>query len=337
MIPGGQKISIEETPQFQDLLQKHQILLEKDFQEKLDEIEQEREALAASKEQVDSYNKLLSRQRNIMVGLTTSLNERDENIAQLQEEIEAYEKMSKDMEENNKIKDKRILLLEDLLRKNNIDVPEREKENEIEKVVSKVNNDEKNKSLNNKKQKLYMKYIDNNLDIDDKNNDKINENDINIMLTPEEKINELTGIIKEKEKEISIMKKVSNKIYNKTLSTSTENFTKENNDENNNKTQPLRKRKNDLEIISQLNDLKSKYSMNESFSKDIAEIINKLDNKEEEDESQTKNSSSSNINVKNTNITFKPIISNNVGISHPENTIKGIKITPYKKEKENGK
>jgi kinesin family protein 3/17 len=337
MIPGGQKISIEETPQFQDLLQKHQILLEKDFQEKLDEIEQEREALAASKEQVDSYNKLLYKQRNIMVGLTSSLNERDENIAQLQEEIEAYEKINKEMEEKMKIKDKRILLLEDLLRKNNIDVPEREKENEIEKVVSKVNNDEKNKSLNNKKQKLYMKYIDNNLDIDDKNNDKINENDINIMLTPEEKINELTGIIKEKEKEISIMKKVSNKIYNKTLSTSTENFTKENNDENNNKTQPLRKRKNDLEIISQLNDLKSKYSMNESFSKDIAEIINKLDNKEEEDESQTKNSSSSNINVKNTNITFKPIISNNVGISHPENTIKGIKITPYKKEKENGK
>ena len=323
---------------FQDLLQKHQILLEKDFQEKLDEIEQEREALAASKEQVDSYNKLLSRQRNIMVGLTTSLNERDENIAQLQEEIEAYEKMSKDMEENIKIKDKRILLLEDLLRKNNIDVPEREKENNIEKVVNKVNVEDKNKSLNNKKQKLYMKYIDNNLDIDDKNNDKNNDNVINIMLTPEEKIDELTGIIKEKEKEISIVKKVSNKIYNKTLSTSSENLTKENNEENNNKTQPLRKRKNDLEIISQLNDLKSKYSMNESFSKDIAEIINKLDNKEEEDESQTKNSSSLSSNIKNNNIAFKPIISNNnVGISHPENTIKGIKITPYKKEKENGK
>ena len=338
MIPGGQKISIEETPQFQDLLQKHQILLEKDFQEKLDEIEQEREALAASKEQVDSYNKLLSRQRNIMVGLTTSLNERDESIDKLQEEIEAYEKMSKDMEENIKIKDKRILLLEDLLRKNNIDVPEREKENNIEKVVNKVNVEDKNKSLNNKKQKLYMKYIDNNLDIDDKNNDKNNDNVINIMLTPEEKIDELTGIIKEKEKEISIMKKVSNKIYNKTLSTSTENLTKENNEENNNKTQPLRKRKNDLEIISQLNDLKSKYSMNESFSKDIAEIINKLDNKEEEDESQTKNSSSLSSNIKNNNIAFKPIISNNnVGISHPENTIKGIKITPYKKEKENGK
>jgi kinesin family protein 3/17 len=172
MIPGGQKISIEETPQFQDLLQKHQILLEKDFQEKLDEIEQEREALAASKEQVDSYNKLLSRQRNIMVGLTTSLNERDENIAQLQEEIEAYEKMSKDMEENIKIKDKRILLLEDLLRKNNIEIPEREKEEEIEKVVSKKNEENKIKNLNVKKPKLYMKYIDDNLGIDDENNEK---------------------------------------------------------------------------------------------------------------------------------------------------------------------
>ena len=60
MIPGGQKIIIEETPQFKDFLQKHQILLEKVFQEKSD-IEKEREALAVNKEQVDSYNKLLSR------------------------------------------------------------------------------------------------------------------------------------------------------------------------------------------------------------------------------------------------------------------------------------
>ena len=337
MIPGGQKISIEETPQFQDLLQKHQILLEKDFQEKLDEIEQEREALAASKEQVDSYNKLLYKQRNIMVGLTSSLNERDENIAQLQEEIEAYEKINKEMEEKMKIKDKRILLLEDLLRKNNIEIPEREKEEEIEKVVSKKNEENKIKNLNVKKPKLYMKYIDDNLGIDDENNEKKNENAINIMLTPEEKINELTGIIKEKEKEISIMKKVSNKLYNKTLMTSTDNFTKENSEENN-KTLPLKRRKNDIEIISQLNDLKSKYSMNESFTKDIADIINKLDNKEEVEENIQNNSSiPSNINIKNSNVTFKSIVSNNVGVSQPENSIKGIKITPYKKEKENEK
>ena len=182
-----------------------------------------------------------------------------------------------------------------------------------------------------------MKYIDDNLGIDDENNEKKNENAINIMLTPEEKINELTGIIKEKEKEISIMKKVSNKLYNKTLMTSTDNFTKENSEENN-KTLPLKRRKNDIEIISQLNDLKSKYSMNESFTKDIADIINKLDNKEEVEENIQNNSSiPSNINIKNSNVTFKSIVSNNVGVSQPENSIKGIKITPYKKEKENEK
>ncbi len=73
-----------------------------------------------------------------------------------------------------KIKNKRIFLLEDLLRKNNIEIPEREKkEEEIEKVVSKNKNEEnKIKNLNVKKPKLYMKYIDDNLGIDDENNEK---------------------------------------------------------------------------------------------------------------------------------------------------------------------
>lgn len=42
MIPGGQKIKIEDTPQFKTLLQKYQILLEKDFNEKLNVLERER-------------------------------------------------------------------------------------------------------------------------------------------------------------------------------------------------------------------------------------------------------------------------------------------------------
>ena len=123
MIPGGQKINIEETPQFQTLLQKHQILLEKDFNEKLNEIEREREAIQASKEQVDSYNKLLYKQRDIMNGLTASLNERDENIAQLQEEIEAYDKLNKEQEELISLQKKRLLLLEGILTKNKISFP----------------------------------------------------------------------------------------------------------------------------------------------------------------------------------------------------------------------
>ena len=41
-----------------------------------------------------------------------------------------------------------------------------------------------------------------------------NISNVNVMLTPEEKIQELIGILKEKEKEIMIMKKVSDKLLN---------------------------------------------------------------------------------------------------------------------------
>ena len=135
MIPGGQKINIEETPQFQTLLQKHQILLEKDFNEKLTEIEKEREAIQASKEQVDSYNKLLYKQRDIMNGLTASLNERDENIAQLQEEIEAYDKLNQEQDDVITSQKKRIALLEGILIKNNIAFPS--EENNQDKKINK--------------------------------------------------------------------------------------------------------------------------------------------------------------------------------------------------------
>ena len=50
MIPGGQKIKIEDTPEFKTLLQKHQILLQKDFNEKLSDLEKEKELIQISKE-----------------------------------------------------------------------------------------------------------------------------------------------------------------------------------------------------------------------------------------------------------------------------------------------
>ena len=41
--------------------------------------------------QVDRYKQLLLKQRDIMIALTARLNERDEQILQLQEELEAYD------------------------------------------------------------------------------------------------------------------------------------------------------------------------------------------------------------------------------------------------------
>lgn len=45
--------------------------------------------------QVDRYKGLLLKQRDIMIALTSRLNERDEQILMLQEELEAYDSHQK--------------------------------------------------------------------------------------------------------------------------------------------------------------------------------------------------------------------------------------------------
>ena len=74
MIKGGEKI--EETPQFKSALQEKQILLQKDFEERILKIEKEREEIEDSKSQVEAYNKLLYQQRDIMNSLSITLNEK---------------------------------------------------------------------------------------------------------------------------------------------------------------------------------------------------------------------------------------------------------------------
>lgn len=57
----------------------------------LDELARERQVMEEDKAQVSRYKQLLLKQRDIMLGLTTRLNDRDETILQLQEEIDAYD------------------------------------------------------------------------------------------------------------------------------------------------------------------------------------------------------------------------------------------------------
>ena len=128
MIPGGKKIKIEDTPEFKTLLQKHQILLEKDFNEKLNDLEKEKELIAISKEQVDSYNSLLQKQKDIMENMEKSLKEKEENINHLNEMIDSYEKIINEQDNIIEIKNKRIKLLENILIKNKIKFP-KEKSN----------------------------------------------------------------------------------------------------------------------------------------------------------------------------------------------------------------
>lgn len=64
------------------------------------------------KAQVDRYKQLLLKQRDIMIALTSRLNERDETIIQLQEELDAYDRIHRETEQVIEFKQSRIQQLE---------------------------------------------------------------------------------------------------------------------------------------------------------------------------------------------------------------------------------
>eukprot|EP00758_Cryptobia_borreli_P006063 Tbor_TRINITY_DN5069_c0_g2::TRINITY_DN5069_c0_g2_i1::g.14276::m.14276 len=69
----------------------HGVMNADEYAHKLDELDRERQVMEEDKAQVDRYKQLLLKQRDIMLGLTTRLNERDETILHLQEEIDSYD------------------------------------------------------------------------------------------------------------------------------------------------------------------------------------------------------------------------------------------------------
>ena len=189
MIPGGQKIKIEDTPEFKTLLQKHQILLEKDFNEKLSDLEKEKELIQISKEQVDSYNSLLHKQREKMDNLTNNLKEKEDNINHLNEMIDSYEKIINEQDNIIEIKNQRIKLLENILIKNKVKFPKdtiirinnsySSMANKINKIKKKGNSQDTNMTDITKKDKInkdknnIVHYSNND------NNDNINDNSNN--------------------------------------------------------------------------------------------------------------------------------------------------------------
>ena len=196
MIQGGQKVKIEDTPEFKTLIQKHQILLQKDFNEKLNDLEKEKELMQISKEQVDSYNDLLNKQKETMESLTNNLKEKEDNINHLNEMIDSYEKIINEQDNIIEIKNQRIKLLENLLIKNNVSFPKdtitqtnyinnnnNGKDDKIDNLIG--INGINDKDINENKKKLII-FSNNNIkekdkDYDDKikeNNNKVDENSI---------------------------------------------------------------------------------------------------------------------------------------------------------------
>jgi len=126
MLQGGKKI--EDTPQFRNALEEHQQIIRKQYEQRLGDLEKERQLIEEDKAQVDRYKQLLLKQRDIMIALTTRLNERDDTIIQLQEELEAYDRIHRETEEVLDVKDKRIHELEHTLRENHISIPKDKRE-----------------------------------------------------------------------------------------------------------------------------------------------------------------------------------------------------------------
>ena len=189
MITGGHKI--EETPQFKSAL-KNQL---KFYEDKILEIEKERQKLEENKAENEEYKVLLFKQRDIMNALTYKLNERDEELAQLQEELEAFEKID---EINEKLKN-RIELLEYILT-----------ENKIPFTLDNLNYNKNNKNYFSFKKKNNQSY----LPYEVENNSKQYEGKPIIMLSADEKISELKNIINEQENKIHFLNLLSQKFIN---------------------------------------------------------------------------------------------------------------------------
>lgn len=124
LLPGGRKL--EDTPQFRTALEERQKVIREEYENRLQDIERERHQIEEDKIQIDRYKQLLLRQRDIMIALTARLNERDETIIQQQDELDAYDRIYKETEEKLEAKAERVVQLQSIMQAHAISCPEEE-------------------------------------------------------------------------------------------------------------------------------------------------------------------------------------------------------------------
>ena len=264
MITGGHKI--EETPQFQNAL-KNQLKL---YENKILEIEKERQQLEEDKAENKEYKELLLKQRDIMNALTYKLNERDECIAQLQEELESTEKNEQGLRN-------RVQFLENIL---------------TEKKIPFSIDDYNYNNINIFKKNNIGNFSSSYLPYEAETNSKQFEGRPIIMLSSKEKINELRSIISEQENKIHFLDLVSQKFINtmnhdgkidinkllKQMENSKELYQKINQlqKENNNLKMEINEQNNYINNLN-LNEQKNNNNNNE-LNEFKAELITMLDN-----------------------------------------------------------
>jgi antitoxin component HigA of HigAB toxin-antitoxin module len=138
MLVGGKKI--EDTPQFRVALEEKQRIIRQEYENKLNEIERERDQITENKNTAFRLQQLLIKQRDIIIALTSRLNERDEKIIQLQEELDAYDQIHREAEQIIEIKSTRSKQLEDFITQHcKRELPQNPFENEEEEYQSLTN------------------------------------------------------------------------------------------------------------------------------------------------------------------------------------------------------
>lgn len=204
VLHGGKKV--EDTPQFRTALEEQQKLIRSQYEKRLQDLEKERQLIEEDKAQVDRYKQLLLKQRDIMIALTTRLNERDETIVQLQEELDAYDRIHRETEELLEVNNNRAFQLENLLKDNNIPIPQG-----LGGIESNNNILDRERSPNANMNKMYPQY---NAEIVNYGEQEMYQVTQTNLLTGEEKIAELSQVANDQRQEITRLRSQLENIYN---------------------------------------------------------------------------------------------------------------------------
>lgn len=119
------------------IMKEQQDALRQEYESKLAGLERERVSIEEEKAQVDRYKQLLLKQRDIMIALTQRLVERDEQIMALQDELDAYDRHHKELEE--KLDEKTALLIKFKRISMEVNAKSPHKSEELSSVLDAVN------------------------------------------------------------------------------------------------------------------------------------------------------------------------------------------------------
>lgn len=135
--------------EYEVVMKDQQDKLRQEYESKLAGLEKERETIEEEKAQVDRYKQLLLKQRDIMIALTQRLVERDEQIMSLQDELDAYDRHHKELEEKLDEKTAMLIKLQRISMEVNATSPY--KSEELNKALSEDQMDENDRLISTPK------------------------------------------------------------------------------------------------------------------------------------------------------------------------------------------